>query len=66
MHLCSVSLDAGHGPGLAAAAAFASQAVCAGSFVARMWKNFGVGTLRVMAPYSVLYLEETRMWHMYI
>lgn len=54
---------------LAAAAAFVAQAMCAGcaaSFVTRTWTNFGVGTLRVMAPYSVLYLEETRMWHMYI
>lgn len=29
MHLCSVSLDAGHGPVLAAAAAFVAQAVSA-------------------------------------
>lgn len=30
------------------------------------FRSARVGMLRVTAPYSVLYLEETRTWHVYI
>lgn len=65
MHLYSVSLDAGHGPILVAAEGMCQVLPPLSPECGKILECKG-GTLRVTAPYSVLYPEETRTWHMYI